>query len=584
MGVRPRWPGILWGKIFLLYLYGSILLLRMPQIFFANDVRNDYEILSIASAITEVALSEGYDIREYFQKAGKQLERAFILDYDLDRIYMSLDSDVTPESEADIIIRTWNIGVRRNPDCVLVEWTFHCMGDAPDQQGSCSLADCSETDRILVFGKYSGLDAVVEDKDQLSRLEIAIHNGYGGLKDEYSRSMHRRRIAGWYTKLFQAKCNRADFCDFEESDEEMRVLTLVKDCYREVIGDEMLDTETILDYIKRYVTLTFQQKWSEVVRDDGSRNRFASFLRDYPTDVLLWLIREKALPESYERLAGLSGVVRISDDVSRIEKNAYKDCLNLEKIFIPDSVTEIKEGAFCGCVNLKEVRLSASIKAIPARAFFRCKNLVKISVPSSIDEIGDYAFSECEALTEIKLPGRLNRIGIGTFDGCSNLKDVSLPRNIKEIPAFAFARCECLSSVIIPDKVTEIGDYAFNHCVKMKELCFPNALQRIGRWALNGCSSLREVDMPVGLQEIGDGAFSGCSGVKEMRVPEGVNRIRTAAFMNCVNLRKVSFPNIINGVGKDIFLGCANLKEVSAPKGLDLSRTQLDGSVQIIER
>lgn len=574
--------------------------MRMPQIYFANDVNYvtythaklwagmllhmDYLVLPIASAITEVALSEEYEVREFFQKAGKQLDKVYVLDYDLDRIYMSLDPDATPESEADIIIRTWNIGVRRNPDCVLVDWTFHCMGDTPDQQGRCSQERCSETDRILVFGKYSFLDEEVVDKDQLSRLEVAIHNGYGGLKDEYSRSMHRRRIAGWYTKLFQAKCDRADFCDFEESDDEMRALTVVKDCYREVIGDEMLDTETILEYIKKYTTLSFQQKWSKEVRDDGSRDRFADFLRGYPTDVLLWLIREKALPESYESLAGLSGIVHIPDGVTSIEKNAYKDCLNLEEIYIPDSVIEIGEGAFCGCVNLKEVRLSASIKAIPARAFFRCKNLVKISVPSSIDEIGDYAFSECEALTEIKLPGRLKRIGIGTFDGCSNLKDVRLPRNIKEIPAFAFARCECLSSVIIPDKVTEIGDYAFNRCVKMKELCFPDALQRIGRWALNGCSGLRKVDLPVGLQEIGDGAFSGCSGVKEMHLPEGVNRIRTAAFMNCRNLRKVSIPNSISEVGKDIFLGCANLKDVSAPKGLDLSRTQLKDGAQIVER
>lgn len=574
----------------------------MPQIYFASDVNYatyahakfwaragmslhmDYLVLPIASAITEEALSEENGVREYFQKAGKQLDKVYILDYDSDRIYMSLDPDATPESEVDIVIRTWNIGFRRNPDCVLVEWTFHCMGDTPDQQGRCSQERCSETDRILVFGKYSYLDEEIEDKDQLSRFEAAIHNGYGGLRDGYSRSMHRKRIAGWYTKRFRAMCDHADFCEFEEPDEEMRVLTLVRDCYREVIGDGMLDTETILKYIKEYVTSKFQQEWSDVVRDDGGKNRFASFLRDYPTDVLLWLIREKALPESYESLAGLSGIVRIPDGVTSIERNAYEGCLNLEKVYIPDSVTEIGEGAFCGCVNLKEVRVPASIKAIPARTFAHCKNLVKISVPSSIEDIGDYAFSECEALSEIKLPGRLKRIGIGTFDGCSNLKAVSLAGGIKEIPAFAFARCGCLSSVIIPGKVTEVGDYAFNHCVKMKELSLPNALKRIGRWALNGCYGLRKVSLPVGMQEIGDGAFSGCSGVKAVHIPEGVDRIGTASFMNCGNLNEVSIPDSIREIGIDIFLGCANLKEVSVPKGLDMSRTRLGGGVRIVER
>ena len=544
----------------------------------------DYLVLPIASAITEVALSEEYsDIREFFQKAGKQFEKAYILDYDLDRIFISLDPDATPESEADIIIRTWNISGRRNPDSVIVEWTFHCMGEAEDQQGMCSQENCSETDRILVSGKYFGLDEEVQSKDQLSRLWVAIHNGYGGLKDAYSRTMHRKRIARWYTKCFRAMCDRADFCDFEESDEEMRVLTVVKKCYREVIGDEMLDTGIILEYIKEYVASKFRQTSEEAIKDER-QIRLAGFLRDYPTDVLLWLIREKALPESYESLAGLSGIVRISDDVTRIENNAYKDCLNLVEIYIPDSVTEIGEGAFCGCVNLKEVRLSANIKAIPARTFARCKNLVNVSVPSHVNAIGDLAFSECEALTEINLPGRLKLIGVGTFDGCSSLKAVSLPRGIKEIPGFAFARCESLSSVVVPEKVAEIGDYAFNHCVKMKEISLPDGLKRIGRWALNGCSGLRRIILPDGLQEIGDGAFSGCAGVKDVHIPEGVDRIRTATFMNCDNLKTVSIPNGIREVGLDAFLGCANLKEVSAPMGLDMSRSHMGSAVRIVER
>ena len=581
----------------------------MLQLFFADASRHDSEVLSIATAITDIALSmDGYGMCEYFQKAGKQLEKASIIDYDLDRIYLSLNPDATSESDADIIIRTWNIVFRSNPYSLLVEWTFHCMGDSPDSQGSCSLDSCEGTTRLLVYGKYANLDEDVQDRNQLDRLKVAIHNGYGGLKDEDSRSIHRKRIARWYTKWFQTICDRAEFCDIQEADSEMRVLTIVKNCYAEVLGDEILDTDTILDFIKKYVASRFQQEWSDETTGNAERqDRFIRFLRDYPTAVLLWLIRKNVLPDSYESLAGLCGSLRISDDVTRIEKNAYKDCIHLTEVYIPDGVTEIGEGAFSGCVNLKEIRFSANITAIPARALYRCKSMIKVSIPSNVTVIDDHAFSECEGVTEIRIPGKLKRIGVGVFDGCLRIKTIILPPDIGAIPAFSFARCASLSSVFIPDSVTEIGDYAFSNCTKLKEIRFPDGLKRMGRWALNGCSGLKEIVLPSGLLEIGDGAFSGCSSAKDMHLPDGVKKIQTATFMKCVNLRAIRFPNGLLEIGIDAFFGCTDLKEihlpdsvallgrgafegtselkkVSIPKGLDLSYTHIAKNVQIVER
>lgn len=42
----------------------------------------------------------------------------------------------------------------------------------------------------------------------------------------------------------------------------------------------------------------------------------------------------------------------LPDGVAVIEKNAFKDCARLEKIFIPKSVKEIGDDAFCGCFRL----------------------------------------------------------------------------------------------------------------------------------------------------------------------------------------------------------------------------------------
>lgn len=579
----------------------------MLQFSFADASRYDSEVLSIATAISDMALSEDR-ICDFFHNTGKQLEKAYIIDYDLDRICVSLDPDAISETNADFIIRTWNLGIRTNPYSLLVDWTFHCMGDSSDSEGSCSQESCDGTARLLVFGKYGGLDDDVQDINQVARLKAAIHSGYGGLKDWESRLTHEKRIARWYAKWFQAICDHDEFSDIQEADDEMRVLTIVKKCYSEVLKDEMFETETILDCIKKYVTSRFQQEWSdETNRDAEGRDRFIRFLRAYPTAVLLWLIRENVLPDSYESLAGLNGSLRIFDDVTRIETNAYKDCIHLTEVYIPDSVTEIGEGAFSGCVNLKEIRLSANLTKVPARAFSRCKSLLKVFIPSNVTVIDDHAFSDCESITEIRIPGKLKRIGVGVFDGCLRIKTIILPPEIDAIPAFSFARCESLSHVFIPDSVTDIDDYAFSNCTKVKDIRFPDGLKKMGQWALKGCSGLKEIVLPSSLLEIGNGAFSGCSSVKDVQIPDGVKKIKTATFMDCASLRTIRIPNDLEEIGIDSFFGCAKLKEihlpdslrvlgrgafegalglkkVSIPKGLDLSYTRIAKDVQVVER
>ena len=305
----------------------------MTQISFAKGFVNDSqldrdEVLSVALAITDNALSH-WNIKNHLDTVGKRFEKAFINYCDIDRIYLSLDAEATPDSYADFIIRTWDYHIsEEDSNALRIDWTFHCMGE------SSSAEHCDGSHDILIFGSYDGLNENVTNKDQLARLEVAAHSDDGGLSNLPSIRMHELRTTRWYIQWFQAMCDNPVLSGIDEPDDEMRILTIVKNCYKDV--DVVFHVgylrDEILNYIKNYVSTKFQQEWyknyigTRKLSFDGPTNytekgnitdedissmmsgswddflrhrlkighterqdRFTDFMRDYPLEILNWL-------------------------------------------------------------------------------------------------------------------------------------------------------------------------------------------------------------------------------------------------------------------------------------------------------
>ena len=237
------------------------------------------EIFSIALAITEEALSQStYDvidsktgltkysgsIKTYLESKGMQFEQAIITFYDIDSICLSFYPNATAESPIDVSIRTWDIvgDLENNPDAVHVNWTFHIFGDYSDmpktnsrvlndtRNGNGILIDGSSD--ILVQGVFYGLDSIGSDdgfekltKDDIDRLLAATRSGRGGL-----------RTARWSQIWFQAMCSRPDLCGIDELDDEIRVLTIIKNNFQ-VIHDDYEFSK----YVLKYIEDKFRQEW-----------------------------------------------------------------------------------------------------------------------------------------------------------------------------------------------------------------------------------------------------------------------------------------------------------------------------------
>ena len=163
--------------------------------------------------------------------------------------------------------------------------------------------------------------------------------------------------------------------------------------------------------------------------------------------------------------------VVINDGVTRISKNAFYYCSELQNVKLSQNLTDIGDSAFEGCRALENVEIPAGVKTIGAQAFLGCEKLSNVIIPSGVTTIGAGTFQSCTGLTSISIPSSVTNIGQFAFYSCTGLSSINIPNSVTNIGMGAFYDCTGLSSITIPSSVTTIGDYAFESCAQLKIYC-----------------------------------------------------------------------------------------------------------------
>lgn len=115
--------------------------------------------------------------------------------------------------------------------------------------------------------------------------------------------------------------------------------------------------------------------------------------------------------------------------MTRIYKNAFVNCKNLEIIKIPSSVTFIEEYAFSDCSSLKEITILPLITTIENYTFQNCSSLNAVNIQGSLTMIGFKAFYI--TAVNITIPSTLKRIGFDAFQDCKSLKNIKFLKTSK---------------------------------------------------------------------------------------------------------------------------------------------------------
>ena len=123
-------------------------------------------------------------------------------------------------------------------------------------------------------------------------------------------------------------------------------------------------------------------------------------------------------------------------DYASTDDLPWKDfCTKVRRVTFENGVTKIGKNAFAECGNLQEVILPEGVTEIGIGAFSTCGSLSSVSLPESVIYIRDYAFGYCERLTQINLSTAVmeNGLGVDSFTGCfslnKNIKDAIMEKN-----------------------------------------------------------------------------------------------------------------------------------------------------------
>lgn len=297
-------------------------------------------------------------------------------------------------------------------------------------------------------------------------------------------------------------------------------------------------------------------------------------------------IGESAFAECYN----LKTISIASTAITKIEKNAFKNCQSLVNITVPSGVTKIENGVFYGCSALAGVTFSGNVTTIDANAFYGCGSLTSVSIPNTVTSIGNYAFAKCSGLTAIAIPNQVQSIGnyafadctnlasinfiatskvasigVAAFKNCSSLTTVTIPGSLTTIGAYAFQSAG-LTALAIPSTVASIGDYAFKDCVKIASLTISNAV--IGNYSFSGCTGLSSVTIPstvTSISSFGTNAFEFCTGLTSVNL-SAARALGNYAFYYCTSLASVTIPTTITtsaNFGSYVFSNCTSLKQAT---------------------
>ena len=305
--------------------------------------------------------------------------------------------------------------------------------------------------------------------------------------------------------------------------------------------------------------------------------------------------------------------VSLPNSLTRIERYAFENPINLKSLVVPDSVTFIGEYAFVNCESLESLTLGKSVTTIEEGAFHNPQSLKSVSLYSSIvncehadfisdfrgfklnvrvniiQDIDTYLKNGFESIYYLLIDnsGYSTRKVDADVDYYYNdvlIKNLVVPTGTRKIGNYAFYN-STIETVTFPDDLEEIGKGAFERCENIYDIPFRPGLNTIGDRAFADCIAIYNVAFPNSLTSIGDGVFSGCIDLEKVEINEGLTEVSRDAFRDCTRLSDVSLPSSLIIIGEGAFYGCKALSNIDFPEFVEtIGADAFTGGVRISDR
>ena len=275
----------------------------------------------------------------------------------------------------------------------------------------------------------------------------------------------------------------------------------------------------------------------------------------------------------------------LGEAITSINESAFKECKNLEYIYLSDNITHMNNECFYGCENITRIHIphgNGNAK-YGNDIFYKCKKLEEFGTYHEgfvsndnrcyINQNNLTFFAQGNLSEEEKsytIPDNIDTINRSAFRE-SNIKNITLSSNVKTIGEYAFADCKDLLTIDNWDNSVEtIASHAFENCTKMNLTSNnsdsddnDNKVTSIGGYAFKNCESLNTLSFKH-IRTINESTFENCKSLEKIDV-RIIESIGLNAFKNCEKLTKLDFPNFYSlydllEIGESAFENCTQYK------------------------
>lgn len=270
-------------------------------------------------------------------------------------------------------------------------------------------------------------------------------------------------------------------------------------------------------------------------------------------------------------------------NVTGIDRLAFDQFSEIEKLWLPETLTDISNYAFNGCSNLIYIGLEQTQSPRYKPSVFPSNELMSLFISESLYDNLNSQWDNSQfddriyngKMIEVPYQGMKylcadrtsdgDAILVTGKDGISYLGSIEFDGkyySLKGIGKSAFENCTLITSLNISYGVTTISNSAFKGCSNLQSLTLPSSLKTIGSYAFSGCSNLSKLPSLSGLLSLGSYAFSGCSKLQDLKLPSSLTTIGNNAFNGCSNIRTLDIPYNLKSIGSGAFNGCSSLAHI----------------------
>lgn len=294
-------------------------------------------------------------------------------------------------------------------------------------------------------------------------------------------------------------------------------------------------------------------------------------------------------------------------DRSGVANEAFSGCSSLKNLYNTSNLKGVGTGSFEGCVLLENTNfLSDKVSYMGLNAFKDCSGLTSVSIPSAVTSVSG-AFIGCDNISELKIGYIYLEHDSATRDDDNLIhhfwtketetvesvtKIVITGNSVTKLYQYYFSGFDNLTDFEMSDSITEVEDYAFGGCSKLKNIVFSNNINatNFSYRALSGTKYLEDLNKPWLLNDntiifyvpktlsdeyknyvvpssvttINADVFANNKTLETLKILSSVVTIGVGAFSNCEKLTSVEFetnPNI-TVLDERLFFGCSHLTSI----------------------